>query len=136
MRRGLIGLRGLIIGLALASCSNEAVEVKPPEPPVDPVITFIELGSVRCLPCKKMQPVMTSLEKKYGGQLEVVFYDVWQADQKAYASQYGIKLIPTQVFLDSTGKELMRHEGYFPEEEIDAFLVRYGLTPNLIVGEK
>jgi thioredoxin 1 len=92
-----------------------------------PIVTFIELGSVNCIPCRQMQPVMKSVEKKYGGQLKVIFYDVWKNDQKQYASQYKIKLIPTQVFLDSKGKEIMRHEGFFAEVEIDKFLKSKGL---------
>ena len=118
---------GLVVGTILFSCSSEKREIDIQKQPMDPVITFVELGSVRCIPCKKMQPIMASIEKKYQGQVDVVFYDVWEADQKQYASQYGIKLIPTQVFLDSTGVELMRHEGYFPEAGIDSFLVHYGL---------
>ena len=92
-----------------------------------PKITFVELGSVNCIPCKKMQPIMKSVEKKYGGQIKVIFYDVWQPDQKKYAQQYGIKLIPTQVFLDEKGKEIFRHEGYYAEEEIDKLLKSKGL---------
>ncbi len=90
-------------------------------------ITFIELGSVNCIPCKKMQPVMKSVEKKYGGQVKVIFYDVWKPDQKKYAQKYGIKLIPTQVFLDEKGKEIYRHEGFYAEEEIDKLLKSKGL---------
>lgn len=90
-------------------------------------ITFIELGSVNCIPCKKMQPVMKSVEKKYGGQVKVIFYDVWKPDQKKYAQKYGIKLIPTQVFLDEKGKEIFRHEGFYAEEEIDKLLKSKGL---------
>lgn len=92
-----------------------------------PRITFVELGSVRCIPCRQMQPVMKSVEKKYGRQLKVVFHDVWKEEEKKYASQYGIKLIPTQVFLDENGKEIMRHEGFFSEKEIDKFLQSKGL---------
>lgn len=92
-----------------------------------PKITFIELGSVKCIPCQKMQPIMKSVEKKYGGQIKVIFYDVWQPDQKKYAQQYGIKLIPTQVFLDEKGKEIFRHEGFYAEEEIDKLLKSKGL---------
>ncbi|MCU7497155.1 MAG: thioredoxin family protein [Ignavibacteria bacterium] len=90
-------------------------------------ITFVELGSVNCIPCKQMQPVMKSIEKRYGRQKKVVFHDVWKKDQKQYASKYGIKLIPTQVFLDENGKEIMRHEGFFAEKEIDKFLQSKGL---------
>jgi len=74
-----------------------------------------------------MQPVMKAVEKKYGDQINVIFYDVWQPDQKHYAMDYKIKLIPTQVFLDKSGKEFFRHEGYFPETEIDKVLLRKGL---------
>jgi len=89
-------------------------------------IEFVELGSVNCIPCIKMQPVMASIEKKYSGQVKVTFHDVWKDD--APAKKYGIDLIPTQVFLDASGKELMRHEGFFPEEEIDKFLQTQGVN--------
>ncbi len=91
------------------------------------LVTFVELGSVKCIPCKAMQPVMKSIEKKYAEQIKVVFYDVWKEEQKQYADQYGIKLIPTQVFLDKNGKEFFRHEGFYPEEEIDKLLQKQGL---------
>jgi thioredoxin 1 len=96
---------------------------------VKPKVTFVELGSVNCIPCKQMQPIMKSIEEKYGEQVKVVFYDVWKSDQKKYAQQYGIKLIPTQVFLDENGKEFFRHEGFYPEAEIDKLLLGKGLKP-------
>ena len=90
-------------------------------------VTFVELGSVNCIPCKKMQPVMKAIEEKYGEQISVVFYDVWKEEQKKYAGQYKIKLIPTQVFLDENGKEFFSHEGFFAESEIDKILAKRGL---------
>jgi len=128
MIKGIIRTSLIIIATLLIGCSVEAQESTDSQVPEQAIITFVELGSVNCIPCKKMQPVMESVEKKYGDQIEVVFYDVWKADQKHYATQYGIKLIPTQVFLDSTGKELMRHEGFFPEAQIDSFLSSQGLV--------
>jgi thioredoxin 1 len=95
-----------------------------------PKVTFVELGSVNCIPCRQMQPVMKSIEQKYGDQVKVIFHDVWKPDQKKYAAQYGIKLIPTQVFLDENGKEFFRHEGFYPESEIDKLLKSKGLTPD------
>jgi len=92
-----------------------------------PLVTFVELGSVNCIPCRRMQPVMASVEKKYGDQLEVLFHDVWKPDQRQYAEKYGIRVIPTQVFLDKDGKEFFRHEGFYPEEEIDKLLQQRGL---------
>ncbi len=94
-----------------------------------PLITFVELGSVNCIPCKAMQKVMKAVEEKYGSQVKIVFYDVWKEEQAHFAKDYNIRLIPTQVFLDANGKELMRHEGYFPEKEIDVFLQSKGVKP-------
>jgi thioredoxin 1 len=73
--------------------------------------------------------VMKAVEEKYGSQLKIVFYDVWKQEQAHYAQEYKIRLIPTQVFLDAKGKELMRHEGFYPEKDIDAFLQSHGLKP-------
>jgi thioredoxin 1 len=92
-----------------------------------PFITFIELGSVNCIPCKAMQKVMKAIEEKYGDQIKIIFYDVWTQEQAPYAQKYNIRLIPTQVFLDAKGNELMRHEGFFPEKDIDVFLQSKGL---------
>jgi thioredoxin 1 len=89
-------------------------------------ITFIELGSVSCIPCRQMQPVMRSIEAKYSGKVKVIFYDVWK-DSKP-AKQYGIRLIPTQIFLDENNNEFFRHEGFYSEEEIDKLLSSKGIT--------
>ena len=91
-------------------------------------VTFIELGSVRCIPCQKMQIVMKSIEKKYGRQVKIIFYDVWTPLGKPFAQQYGINAIPTQVFLDEKGKEFFRHEGYFPQEELVKVLKTKGVN--------
>jgi thioredoxin 1 len=80
-------------------------------------VTFIELGSVRCIPCQRMQPIMKSIEAKYNTQVKVIFHDVWTQEGATYGQKYGIEAIPTQVFLDETGKEYFRHVGFFPEED-------------------
>jgi thioredoxin 1 len=90
-------------------------------------VTFIELGSVRCIPCQKMQSVMKSIKEKYVNQVNVVFYDVWTPEGKPFAEQYGIEAIPTQVFLDENGKEFSRHEGFFPEEDLIKVLKTKGV---------
>jgi thioredoxin 1 len=93
-------------------------------------VTFVELGSVRCIPCQQMQPVMKSIEAKYGKEVKVDFHDVWTEAGKPYGVKYGIEAIPTQVFLDETGKEYYRHVGYFPEEELVKILQMKGVKLN------
>lgn len=89
-------------------------------------VTFVELGSDQCIPCKEMRPVMDGVQKTFGDQVEIVFYDVWEDD--APAREYGISMIPTQVFLDEDGVEFHRHTGFYSQEEIEALFVERGLT--------
>ncbi len=79
-------------------------------------VTFIELGADRCIPCKAMQPVMREIAQEYKGTIQVVFYDVWKTPK--YAKNYGIQMIPTQVFIDKNGEEIFRHVGFYPKEDI------------------
>lgn len=81
-------------------------------------VTFVEIGSVNCIPCKAMQPIMKAVEEEFKGQVKIVFHDVWTPKGKADAMKYNIRLIPTQVFLDKDGKEYYRHEGYFPKDGV------------------
>lgn len=87
-----------------------------------PKITFVELGSVNCIPCKQMQPVMAAIEEEYADTVKVVFHDVWTKQGKKDGKKYKIKLIPTQVFLDENGVEFFRHEGFFSQEEIELLI--------------
>jgi thioredoxin 1 len=90
-------------------------------------VTFIELGSVNCIPCKMMKPVMKQIENKYGDQVKVVFHDVWTEQGEPYGRKYRIRAIPTQVFIDASGKEYSRHIGYFPFEEVEKVLKQGGV---------
>ena len=77
---------------------------------------LIDLGADKCIPCKMMAPILEELKKEYKDQFEVVFIDVWKNPQPG--RQYKIRVIPTQIFLDGSGKELFRHEGFFSKEDI------------------
>ena len=94
---------------------------------VKPMVTFIELGSVNCIPCKMMQPVMKKAAEKYPGQVKVVFYDVWTPEGAPYGQQYKIRGIPTQVFLDKDGKEYDRHVGFFDFDSLEKVLLAGGV---------
>jgi thioredoxin 1 len=41
---------------------------------------------------------------------------VWKKPDEA--KKYKINIIPTQIFYDASGKELFRHEGFIPREDI------------------
>jgi len=69
-----------------------------------------------------MQIIMEEIEQEFGDQVKIVFYDVWTPNGRPYASQYAIRVIPTQVFLDHEGNEYFRHEGFFPKEKLISVL--------------
>jgi len=79
---------------------------------------LLELGSKNCIPCRMMEPILESLKKKYGDKLEVEFIDVRKV--RSAARKYRIRVIPTQIFFSHDGKELFRHRGFMPEEDIIA----------------
>jgi thioredoxin 1 len=91
------------------------------------LVTFVEIGSVNCIPCKAMQPIMKAIEEEYKGQVKIVFHDVWTPKGKADAAKYNIRVIPTQVFLDKNGKEYFRHEGFYPKDDVVSVIKRQGV---------
>jgi thioredoxin 1 len=106
-----------------ADCRNVLAQT-----PSDAVkVTFVEIGSVNCIPCKAMQPIMKAVEEEYKGQVKIVFHDVWTPKGKADAMKYNIRVIPTQVFLDKNGKEYFRHEGYFPKADVVRVIKKQGV---------
>jgi thioredoxin 1 len=86
---------------------------------------MLELGSVGCIPCEQMKPVMAKLSDTYKGKLEVLFIDV-RSDRES-AHRFGVYMIPVQVFLDRSGKEFHRHVGYYAYEEIVPVLKKAGI---------
>ncbi len=39
-------------------------------------VTFLEIGSVNCIPCRMMQPIMKEIAEEYKGIVKVEFYDL------------------------------------------------------------
>ena len=85
-------------------------------------IVMLELGSVGCIPCEQMRPVMQRLSRDYPGKLEVIFVDI-KVDREA-GRKFGVFGIPTQVFLDRNGKEFSRHVGFYSYEDIRAKVLK------------
>lgn len=79
---------------------------------------LLDLGAKKCLPCKMMVPVLNALKKEYAGVLNIEFIDVWEPKNQEKAGLYKIKSIPTQIFINPTGKELWRHAGFISKEDI------------------
>jgi thioredoxin 1 len=92
------------------------------------LFTFIDLGSVKCIACKMMEPVIEKLREHFKGKVNVVFYDVWTEEGRPYAHLYKRKLIPIQIILDKNGNEVFRHEGFITYEDVVAKLKTLGVN--------
>lgn len=86
---------------------------------------LVDLGAGKCIPCKMMAPILEDLKKTLAGTLDVQFIDVWENPEAG--RQYGINVIPTQIFYDARGKELFRHEGFMGKEDILAKWKEFGM---------
>jgi thioredoxin 1 len=120
VRNRIRGLLPLLVLIAFAVPAGAAETA--------PLPRLVDLGAGKCIPCKRMAPIIEELKTNYAGVVDVVFVDVWK-NQDA-GKPYRIRLIPTQVFFDREGREVFRHEGFFSREEIETvFREKLGVKP-------
>jgi thioredoxin 1 len=93
--------------------------------PIKGMVTMIDLGAKKCVPCKMMAPILAKLEKQFEGKAAIVFIDVWKHNEQA--RRFGIRAIPTQIFYNETGKEVYRHVGFMDEKAIVSQLKKMGV---------
>jgi len=116
----------LIVILSLIGCSQASdIDSVLAQAKAEGKIVMLELGSVGCIPCEQMKPVMDKLRSDYKDKLEVYFVDVRK--DNSTGRRFGAHMIPTQVFLDKDGKEFHRHVGFYAYEEIMPVLKKAGL---------
>lgn len=122
-------LTGLLLICLMAApvAASDSNPADIPQLPVPGMVTMIDLGAKKCIPCKMMAPIMEKMEKKYAGKAAIIFIDVWE--NREQAGRFGIRAIPTQIFYDASGKEVSRHVGFMPEEDIIKTLSQLGVKP-------
>jgi thioredoxin 1 len=126
--KGLLPIGLLLICLMAAPvAASDSNPANIPQLPVPGMVTMIDLGAKKCIPCKMMAPIMEKMEKKYAGKAAIVFIDVWE--NREQAGRFGIRAIPTQIFYDASGKEVSRHVGFMSEEDIIKTLSQLGVKP-------
>jgi thioredoxin 1 len=86
---------------------------------------LVDLGRGTCIPCKMMAPILEELKREYQGRALVEVIDL--RDDPGAAREYGINLIPTQIFYDAAGEEVWRHEGFLAKDAIVAKLTEMGV---------
>jgi thioredoxin 1 len=118
----------LFLGTALLLSPMDATFAEPavpPEVPVKGMVTMVDFGAPFCAPCKAMAPFLEKLEKEYKGRAAIVVLDVGKAPE--VCERFGINELPTQVFYNKEGKEILRHTGFMKEEAIVKQLKKMGV---------
>ncbi|MBE1424468.1 thioredoxin 1 [Desulfomicrobium macestii] len=115
----------LIAASQAVAAPSPLISGAPQEVPIKGMVTMVDIGAKACIPCKMMIPVIESLSEEYEGRAAIVFIDVWKNPDET--PKFGLRAIPTQIFYDKDGKEVMRHEGYFSKEEIIKVLTKLGV---------
>lgn len=102
-----LSLVTLLLSSPSAVCSSAAPDAKP---------TIYEFGRKLCPVCGEMAVVLKEIEARYRGQiiLRFLFIDT----EEPLFREFRVTIVPTQVFLDASGKEVFRHEGPISQKEL------------------
>ena len=77
---------------------------------------LVDFGRDMCMPCKMMAPILDKLAVELKDKVHVIVINT--GERRDLARRYEIKVVPTQIFFDASGKEVFRHEGFFAKEDI------------------
>jgi thioredoxin 1 len=90
-----------------------------------PLPKLLDFGAGKCIPCKKMAPILQELSEEYMGRVVIKIIEVYDERELTVANK--IRLIPTQIFFDSKNQEVFRHEGFMDKEEIKKVFDKMGV---------
>ena len=96
-----------------------------PQVPVPGMVTMVDLGAKKCIPCKMMAPILEELQSEYRERAAVIFIDVWENPEAA--PRFSVRAIPTQIFYDAQGKEVTRHEDFLDKQSIVSMFTKLGV---------
>lgn len=109
---------------------SETQEMAAADNPLDNVLKtgrpmLADFGRGKCIPCKMMKPILDELKEEYQGKAEILIIEI--DEHPALTQRCRIRTIPTQIFYDASGKEVYRHVGFMPREDILEQLGRLGV---------
>jgi thioredoxin-related protein len=123
-------LMSLLIGVPLLGADPKALEAadsssiegieNPQHLPM-----LLEFSLDICIPCRKMKPILEEVTKEYQNKFLIKILEI--EDYQALTRQFDIRVVPTQIFLDSQGKVFQRHEGFLDKDQVVGVLNRMGM---------
>lgn len=106
-----LSLVALFLTTPLVVFSASAPDSKP---------AIYEFARKLCPICQKNAMVLKEVEARYRGQIILRF--LYIDTEEPVFREYRVTFVPTQVFLDASGREVFRHEGPLSQKELIAKL--------------
>lgn len=73
-----------------------------------------------CEPCQELKPIFANLKNDFIGRIDCVFVNT--DENKDLAKKYGIRNIPTLLFLTKNGEIKKQTTGYIPRDSINVII--------------
>lgn len=82
---------------------------------------IIKFYTPMCLDCQKLDMTLNKVMPKYSSQvsLERVDASSSQANIRVMVAKYGVKVVPTTIFIDANGKIVKKIEGDIPQAQLE-----------------
>jgi len=109
-----------------ATFSEPSIDRRFPKEIVEvPLPKLLDFGAGKCIPCKKMAPILKELTEEYKGRVIIKVIEVY--DERELTQINRIRLIPTQIFFDAKNREVFRHEGFMDKEQVKKIFEKMGV---------
>lgn len=109
----------LVIGTVLMSIISGSIVNAADSIPAPGRVTLLDIGS-DCLPCELQDRIVRRMEKNFAESVSVIYIDVKKNPESK--QKFNVDIIPTLIFFDSDGKEVVRRSGYMKENDIRKLL--------------
>jgi thioredoxin 1 len=103
---------------------SDAGPLPMPLPPGKPLL--LEFTRNHCLPCEIMAPWMKELRAKHAAQVKIIEINIDRAENKQLARYFKARSIPTQVYVDKSGRQVSRHVGLATKPQMERTMKRHG----------
>ena len=100
----------------------------------------VDYGSVSCIPCRQMAPILSKLNREYENRAFIKFVDIRKNPDAVVGIP--IRLIPSQVFITAQGtpfipsKELAAKIHFLHVESMDSHLPSYTVHEGALTEEQ
>jgi thioredoxin 1 len=91
----------------------------------------IDFWAPWCGPCRMVGPVIDELSKEYDGKVQ--FYKINTDEEQELAGAFGIRSIPSLLFIPMTGQPKMA-VGALPKEALKEAVEKELLTPVIVTA--